>query len=78
MTTATIRTTSQVSLPAAAWQTSGVLADHRLDFVRESAERYASVAASRSVQSLKGIVPRPQQPVRLEDMQAAIVAGAAE
>lgn len=35
------------------------------------------VAASHSIRSLKGIIPRSNHSVSLEDMQAAIVARAA-
>ena len=37
---------------------------------------YAVVPATHSIKSLKGVIPRPKRPVGLDDMQAAIGAGA--
>jgi len=54
----------------------GVSAGDRLDFVRLEDGNYAIVPASHSIRSLRGIIPRPKKPVSLEDMEAAISAGA--
>lgn len=55
----------------------GLSAGDRVDFIRMEDGHYAVVPASHSIRSLKGIVPRPDRPVSLEDMQKAIIAGAA-
>jgi AbrB family looped-hinge helix DNA binding protein len=74
--TATITSKGQVTLPREVRAHLGVSAGDRLDFIRMEDGNYAIVPASRSVRSLRGVIPRPAQPVALEDMEAAIVAGA--
>ena len=76
MATATITSKGQVTLPREVRTALGVCAGDRLDFVLLEDGNYAIVPASRSIRSLKGIVPRPSRPVTLEEMDAAI-AGAA-
>lgn len=53
----------------------GLSAGDRVDFIRMEDGHYAVVPVSHSIRSLKGIVPRPDRPVSLEDMQKAIAAG---
>lgn len=53
----------------------GLSAGDRVDFIRMEDGHYAVVPASHSIRSLKGIVPRPDRPVSLEDMQKAIAIG---
>lgn len=53
----------------------GLSAGDRVDFIRMEDGHYAVVPASHSIKSLKGIVPRPDRPVSLEDMQKAISVG---
>ena len=53
----------------------GLSAGDRVDFIRMEDGHYAVVPASHSIRSLKGIVPRPDRPVSLEDMQKAIAVG---
>ena len=76
MATATITSKGQVTLPREVRASLGVVAGDRLDFIRMDDGHYAIVPASYSIRSLKGVLPRPPQPVRLEDMDAAIVDGA--
>lgn len=54
----------------------GLTVGDRVDFIRMEDGHYAVVPASHSIKALKGIIPRPDRPVSLEDMQAAIEAGA--
>jgi len=74
MSTATITSKGQVTIPAAVRYATGLTAGDRIAFVRESGGHYAIIPAAHSIKSLKGIVPRPDQPVSLEDIQAAIAA----
>jgi len=54
----------------------GVSTGDRLDFVRLEGGTYAIVSASHSIRALKGLLPRRDQTVSLERMDAAIEAGA--
>ena len=76
MPTATITSKGQVTIPLDVRRDMGLAAGDRLDFVRMEDGNYAVIAASCSVKSLKGLLPKPKKPVSLEDMQAAIEAAA--
>jgi len=76
MPMAKITSKGQVTIPLQVRKDMGITAGDRLDFVRMEDGNYAVVPASCSVKSLKGILPRPEKPVSLEDMQAAIEAAA--
>ena len=76
MHTAKITSKGQVTIPRQVREDMGVTSGDRLDFVRMEDGHYAVVPASHSIKSLKGIIPRPKRPISLDDMQAAIGAGA--
>ncbi|MGP2492601.1 AbrB/MazE/SpoVT family DNA-binding domain-containing protein [Mesorhizobium sp. PUT5] len=76
MPTATITSKGQITIPQQVRSDMGLTTGDRVDFIRMEDGHYAVVPASYSIKSLKGIVPRPAKPVSLDDMQAAIVAGA--
>lgn len=76
MATATITSKGQVTLPREVRASLGVVAGDRLDFIRMDDGNYAIVPASSSIRSLKGVLHAPAQPVSLEEMNAAIIAGA--
>mgnify|MGYP001386737393 FL=1 len=76
MPTATITSKGQITIPQQVRSDMGLAAGDRVDFIRMEDGHYAVVPASHSIKSLKGIIPRPDRPVSLEDMQAAIEAGA--
>lgn len=76
MATATLTSKGQVTIPREVRLGLGVGAGDRLDFVRLEDGNYAIVPASHSIRSLKGVLRRPARPVTLDDMQAAIEAGA--
>ena len=76
MPTATVTSKGQITIPLKVRSDMGLTPGDRVDFVRMEDGHYAVVPASHSVKSLKGIVPRPDKPVNLEDMQEAIAAGA--
>lgn len=77
MATATITSKGQVTLPKEVRDSLGVSAGDRINFVRAPDGRYAIVPASRSVTHLRGVGPRPATAVTLDEMEAAIQAGAA-
>lgn len=76
MPTATITSKGQITLPQQVRNDMGLTTGDRVEFIRMEDGHYAVVPASHSIKSLKGIIPRPGRPVSLEDMQAAIEAGA--
>lgn len=76
MAMATLTSKGQVTIPREVRVNLGVGAGDRLDFVRLEDGNYAIVPASHSIRSLKGVLGRPAKPVSLEEMQAAIEAGA--
>lgn len=76
MPTATITSKGQITIPQQVRTDMGLTAGDRVDFIRMDDGHYAVVPASHSIKSLKGIIPRPDRPVSLEEMQAAIEAGA--
>jgi AbrB family looped-hinge helix DNA binding protein len=76
MSTATITSKGQITIPSKVRADMGLVTGDRVEFIRMEDGHYAVVPASHSIKSLKGIVPRPDRAVSLEDMQAAIEAGA--
>lgn len=76
MAAATVTSKGQITIPRKVRIDMGLAPGDRVDFVRMEDGHYAVVPASHSIRSLKGIVPSPERPVGLEDMQAAIEAGA--
>ncbi|MCF4164339.1 AbrB/MazE/SpoVT family DNA-binding domain-containing protein [Zavarzinia compransoris] len=76
MSSATLTSKGQITIPQKVRQDLGLSAGDRVDFVRLPGGGYAVIPASASIKSLKGIVPKPATPVTLEDMEAAIQAGA--
>ncbi|NWG54502.1 MAG: AbrB/MazE/SpoVT family DNA-binding domain-containing protein [Hydrogenophilaceae bacterium] len=76
MTAATLTSKGQLTLPKEVRQALGVGPGDRVDFVRMEDGNFAVMPATKSVKSLKGIIPKPKKPVTLEDMDRAIVRGA--
>lgn len=76
MATATVTSKGQVTLPREVRVSLGVSAGDRLDFIRLEDGTYAIVPASHSIRALKGLLPRRERPVTLEQMDAAIEASA--
>lgn len=78
MTTATLTSKGQVTIPAAVRSGLGVDTGDRVEFIELEPGRYEVVAATLPVTALKGIVAKPRQPVSIEDMDAAIAERAAQ
>ncbi len=76
MTTATITTKGQITIPKEVRDALGVAAGDRVEFVAEEKGVYKVVAATRDVRHLKGIVAKPARPVTLEAMKRAVAKGA--
>lgn len=74
MTTATMTSKGQVTIPAVVRAALGVESGDRVEFIQVAAGRYELVAATQSVTALKGMLRKPLVPVSIEDMNAAIAA----
>jgi antitoxin PrlF len=73
MTTATLTSKGQITIPAEVRQSLQVATGDRVEFVQIAPGRYEFVAATRHVTELKGMFGRAQQTVSVEDMNRAIV-----
>ncbi|MEQ5843041.1 AbrB/MazE/SpoVT family DNA-binding domain-containing protein [Paraburkholderia acidicola] len=75
MASATITSKGQVTIPVGVRSDLGLKTGDRIEFVfNEDTGRYELVPATKSVESLKGLVGKPARPVSVEDMNAAIAA----
>lgn len=72
MTTATLTSKGQITVPAAVRTAMGVGVGDRVEFVEVAPGRYEVFAATRSVTALKGMFAKPAEPVSIEAMNAAI------
>ncbi len=76
MSTATITSKGQITLPKQVRDTLGVSPGDRVDFVRLEDGAFAIVPATHSVKSLQGVLGKRAKPVTLDEMEAAILKGA--
>jgi AbrB family looped-hinge helix DNA binding protein len=74
MTTATISSKGQITIPAEVRQALQVDAGDRVEFVEVAPGRYEFFAATRSAMELKGMFGTPARPVSIEQMNQAIAA----
>jgi len=72
MTTATLTSKGQITIPAAVREALHVRAGDRVEFVEVAPGRYEFIAATGSVLALKGLFAKPAKPVSIEQMNAAI------
>ena len=72
MTTASITSNGQVSIPKVVRSRLGIGAGDRVEFVEIQDGVFQIVAATQDIQALKGIVPKPKKPVTIEEMNQAI------
>ncbi|MGH8426766.1 MAG: AbrB/MazE/SpoVT family DNA-binding domain-containing protein [Gammaproteobacteria bacterium] len=78
MTTASVTSKGQITIPAAVREALHVGTGDRVEFVEIEPGRYEFVAATRPVSALKGMFGKPAKPVSIKQMNAAIAtAGAA-
>ncbi|HEY4081191.1 MAG TPA: AbrB/MazE/SpoVT family DNA-binding domain-containing protein [Burkholderiaceae bacterium] len=74
MTTATITTKGQITIPVDVRNALSVGAGDRVEFVQIEPGQFMFVAANRSVTELKGMFGKPTKTVTLEQMNRAIAA----
>ena len=72
MTTATLTSKGQITIPAAVRQALGVDAGDRVEFIEIAPGRYEFIAATRPVTALKGMFGKARKPVSIGEMNAAI------
>ena len=77
MTTASVTSKGQITIPAAVRTAMHVRAGDRVEFVEIEPGRYEFIAATRPVTALKGMFGKPARPVSIEQMNAAIAAAGA-
>jgi AbrB family looped-hinge helix DNA binding protein len=78
MSTATMTSKGQITIPAAVRAALGVDAGDRVEFVLVKPGCFELVAATHSVTALRGIVRKPATPVTISAMNAAIAARGAK
>jgi len=72
MSTATLTSKGQITIPADVRRSLNVDAGDRLEFVEVAPGRFEVVAATRSVRELKGMLGKVKRPVSIEEMNRAI------
>jgi len=73
MSTATLTSKGQVTIPVSVRNDLKVDAGDRVEFVQIAPGRYEFVAVTHSVTELKGMFGKPVKKVSVEDMNKAIV-----
>ena len=72
MSTATLTSKGQITVPAAVRASLGVESGDRIEFVQVAPGRFEVIAATLPITGLKGILPKPAMPVSLDAMNEAI------
>ncbi len=78
MSTATMTSKGQITIPAIVRLALGVEAGDRVEFVLVEPGRFELVAATQPVTALKGMVRKPARPVTIAVMNTAIAARGAK
>lgn len=78
MSTATMSSKGQITIPAVVRAALGVETGDRVEFVLVEPGRYELVVATQPVTALKGMVRKPTSPVTILAMNAAIAAHGAK
>lgn len=74
MTSATVTSKGQITIPARIRDAMHVSAGDRVEFVEVEPGRYEFIAATRPITALKGMFGQASKTVSIEDMNAAIAA----
>ena len=77
MTTATLTSKGQITIPAEVRRLLNVRTGDRVEFVQIEPGRFQIVAATRSVRELKGLFGKPARTVSIEEMNRTIAERAA-
>ncbi|MBA3591876.1 AbrB/MazE/SpoVT family DNA-binding domain-containing protein [Methylibium sp.] len=74
MTTATVTSKGQVTIPVDVRQALNVEVGDRVEFVEIEPGRFEMIAATRSVRELRGMFGKPGKRVSIEEMNQTIAA----
>ena len=72
MSTATITSKGQVTIPAAVREALHLRAGDRIEFVEVQPGRFEVIAATRGIAELEGMFGKPKRRVTIEEMNQAI------
>lgn len=72
MSTATLTSKGQITIPADVRRSLNVDAGDRVEFVQVEPGRFELIASTRSVRELKGMFGKAKKAVSIEDMNAVI------
>ena len=72
MSTATLTSKGQITIPADVRRSLNVDAGDRVEFVQVEPGRFEIIASTRSVRDLKGMFGKPKKAVSIDDMNVAI------
>jgi len=72
MSSATITSKGQITIPVAVRNILGLQPGDRIEFVDTGNGQFHILAATKSVTALKGLIRKPIKPVSIEDMNTAI------
>ena len=74
MSTATLTSKGQVTIPSKVRVSMGLDAGDRIEFIEMDDGTFTIMAATHSIKDLKGMIRKPAKPVSIEDMNTAIEA----
>jgi antitoxin PrlF len=74
MSAATITSKGQITIPKDVRVRLGLHSGDKICFIFDGKDRVSFIPVTKSIVSLKGIVPKPDEVVSLEDMQATVKA----
>lgn len=72
MSTATITSKGQITIPVAVRNVLGLQPGDRIEFVETDNGQFHIVVATKPVTALKGLIRKPGKSVSIDDMNAAI------
>jgi AbrB family looped-hinge helix DNA binding protein len=72
MATSTLTSKGQVTIPVQVREALGLSAGDRIEFVEVAKGEFAIMAATNTVQKLKGLIQKPARTVSIEEMNTAI------
>ena len=72
MSTATLTTKGQITIPAAVRASLGLETGSRIEFINEDNGQYLMMAATSPVQALKGLLRKPSSVISIEKMNEII------
>jgi antitoxin PrlF len=78
MPEATMTTKGQITVPVEVRRALGLRPGSKVEFVRTGRGVYELVIKTGSIRDLKGMLPPPDVPVTIEQMNDAVAQGAAE